>query len=70
MTPLPVPLIKPGIHWSVQSLSYAFEWWFFALAGVWMWWQALRIERRRLADDSQAAVGVTDQPAEAVPPAG
>ncbi len=47
LTPLPVPQAPPGASWSVQSLSYAMEWWFFALVGVWMWWQALRIERRR-----------------------
>jgi cytochrome oxidase assembly protein ShyY1 len=43
--PAPPPP-KPGIHWSVQSLSYAIEWWFFALAAVWMWVTAVRRERR------------------------
>jgi cytochrome oxidase assembly protein ShyY1 len=43
--PAPPPP-KPGIHWSVQSLSYAFEWWFFALAAVWMWVTAARREAR------------------------
>ncbi len=45
--PAPAPP-KPGIHWSVQSLSYAIEWWFFALAAVWMWVTAVRRERRSL----------------------
>jgi cytochrome oxidase assembly protein ShyY1 len=43
--PAPPPP-KPGIRWSVQSLSYAFEWWFFALATVWMWVTAVRREGR------------------------
>ncbi len=47
LTPLPVPQAVPTAPWSLQSLSYAMEWWFFALVGVWMWWQALRIERGR-----------------------
>lgn len=74
---VPVPLVQSGVRWSVQSLSYAIEWWFFALAGVWMWVQALRIERRRSAEESVAqsvtegqAVPRPDQPAEAVPPTG
>jgi cytochrome oxidase assembly protein ShyY1 len=43
--PAPPPP-RPGIQWSVQSLSYAIEWWFFALAAVWMWVTAVRRERR------------------------
>jgi cytochrome oxidase assembly protein ShyY1 len=43
--PAPPPP-KAGINWSVQSLSYAFEWWFFALAAVWMWVTAVRREGR------------------------
>jgi cytochrome oxidase assembly protein ShyY1 len=64
VTPLPVPVVEPGVRWSVQSLAYAIEWWFFALAGVWMWVQALRIERRRLA-----AGGEVPQPEPVPPPA-
>ena len=45
VVPAPPPP-KPGIQWSVQSLAYAFEWWFFALAAVWMWVTAVRREGR------------------------
>jgi cytochrome oxidase assembly protein ShyY1 len=54
LTPLPVPLVAPSVQWSVQSLFYAFEWWFFGLVVVWMWAQALGIERRRAAVDGSA----------------
>jgi cytochrome oxidase assembly protein ShyY1 len=40
----PPPPARPGVRWSVQSLAYAFEWWFFALAAVWMWVTAVRRE--------------------------
>jgi cytochrome oxidase assembly protein ShyY1 len=40
------PAPKPGIRWSVQSLSYSVEWYFFALAAVWMWVTAVRRERQ------------------------
>ncbi len=43
------PAAPVQVRWSVQSLAYSIEWWFFALVGVWMWSQALRIERRRTA---------------------
>ncbi len=47
VTPLPVPEIVPGIRWSLQSLVYAVEWWFFGLVVIWMGVQALRLERGR-----------------------
>jgi cytochrome oxidase assembly protein ShyY1 len=43
--PAPPPP-EPGIRWSVQSLSYAIEWYFFALAAAWMWVIAVRRERQ------------------------
>jgi cytochrome oxidase assembly protein ShyY1 len=49
--PLAVPPITASVRWSVQSLLYAFEWWFFALVVIWMWAQAVGIERRRVAAD-------------------
>jgi len=66
--PLPVPLVEPGVRWSVQSLSYAIEWWFFALAGIWMWVLALRIERRRLATEPSVAVLAASAGGAAGPP--
>ncbi|HTY72583.1 MAG TPA: SURF1 family protein [Actinomycetes bacterium] len=53
--PAPPPP-RPGIRWSVQSLAYTFEWWFFALAAVWMWVTAVRRERLR-ADAPPAPPG-------------
>ncbi len=44
---LEVPQIEATVKWSVQSLFYAFEWWFFALVVLWMGVQAWRIEQRR-----------------------
>ena len=68
LNPLAVPQITRSVKWSVQSLFYAFEWWFFALVVVWMWAQAVGIERRRVTADSRELSGQAGD-APAVPPA-
>ncbi len=62
-----VPQVQASIQWSMQSLFYAFEWWFFALVVIWMWAQAYRLEKRRLAEDMHPS-GVAQ--AAVPPPAG
>ncbi|HYN74640.1 MAG TPA: SURF1 family protein [Candidatus Limnocylindria bacterium] len=70
-TPLAVPQVAAQVRWSMRSLSYALEWWFFALVGIWMWVQALRLERRRAPSGEQAAAQPDGASAAAppVPPA-
>lgn len=41
---VPPPLPPTTTHWSVQSLTYALQWWLFAAATVWMWAAAIRKE--------------------------
>ncbi len=41
---VPPPLPPTTTHWSVQSLTYALQWWLFAAATVWMWAAAVRKE--------------------------
>lgn len=41
---VPPPLPPAVTHWSVQSLTYALQWWLFAAATVWMWAAAVRKE--------------------------
>jgi cytochrome oxidase assembly protein ShyY1 len=41
---VPPPLPPAVTHWSVQSLTYALQWWLFAGATVWMWAAAVRKE--------------------------
>ena len=67
-TPLAVPQVSESVRWSVQSLFYAFEWWFFALVVVWMWAQALRIERRREAGAGSADGAQPGEVPAAAPP--
>ncbi len=43
---MPPPLPPAVTHWSVQSLSYALQWWLFAVATSWMVVGAVRKEAR------------------------
>ena len=67
-TPLAVPTVVAPVQWSIRSLAYSLEWWFFALVGIWMWVQALRLERRR-ASSGEHAAGQPDGASAASPPA-
>ena len=62
--PLTPPLAPapPSAHivWSVQSLAYTFEWYFFALAFIGAWVMAVRMEvRRRLEADADVEAAPT-----------
>ncbi len=55
VTPVEVPLLAAPVRWSLVSLGYAMQWWVFALIGLVMWVQALRLERRREASTQSEA---------------
>ena len=54
---VPPPLPPTTTHWSVQSLTYALQWWLFAAATVWMWAAAVRKEAAISSGGAAGAAG-------------
>lgn len=69
-----VPPVSGGGGLNLQNLSYAFQWWLFALFGLFLWLRLVRDDHRGLlgtrrdADlaDERADADPADQPADAV----
>ena len=48
--PAPVPPPTPADGLDLRNLSYAVQWWLFAMFGLWLWWRLVRDDHRgRLA---------------------
>ncbi len=53
---LPRPQVEGSGDVNMQSLSYAFQWWLFAVFAVFVWWRVVRDQR----DHENAALGSSD----------
>jgi cytochrome oxidase assembly protein ShyY1 len=53
---LPRPKIEGSGDLNFQSLSYAFQWWLFAVFAVFVWWRIVRDQR----DHENAALAAAD----------
>ncbi|MGC5167785.1 SURF1 family protein [Luteimicrobium sp. DT211] len=68
VTVLPRPKVEGSGDVNLQSLSYAFQWWLFAVFAVFVWWRIVRDQRDH---ENAALAAVSEKPgADAGPDAG
>ncbi|GAA4830855.1 SURF1 family protein [Luteimicrobium xylanilyticum] len=58
---LPRPRVEGSGDVNLQSLSYAFQWWLFAVFAVFVWWRIVRDQRDH---ENAALAGTTPTPAD------